>query len=158
MALMRNQQRREHSKLVPQELCPPFPCQGSERLYRWCSQSRIQHKEQGSKNLAVIILLCFKTVKRQKVDGLSSSVQSFSPTLCDTMDCSTPGLPVHHQVLELTKTHVHQAADANCLILCCPPLLLLSVFPCIRVFSSMSFLCIRWPKYWSFSFSLGVFQ
>ena len=71
---MRNQQRREHSKLVPQELCPPFPCQGTKRLYRWCSQSRIYDKEQGSKNLAVIILHCFKRVKRQKVDGPSSSV------------------------------------------------------------------------------------
>ena len=73
------------------------------------------------------------------------------------MDCSTPGFPVHHQLLELTQTHVHQVGDAiqssNHLILCHPLLLLPSVFPTIRVFSDESVLCIRWPKYWSFSIS-----
>ena len=48
--------------------------------------------------------------------------------------------------------HVHRVSDVIHLILCCP-LLLPSVFPSIRVFSSQSLLCIRWPKYWSFSFS-----
>ena len=73
------------------------------------------------------------------------------------MDCSTPGLPVFHQLLEFTQTHVHCIADAiQPLILCCPLLLLLpSIFPSIRVFSNESVLCIRWPKYWSFSFSFN---
>ena len=123
------------------------------------------------------------------------------------MNCSTPGLPVHHQLPEFTQTHVHRVGDAiqpshprfsfcsvqslsrvrlflspwtaagqaplsstiswswlkfmsteqmmlsNHLILCCPLLLLPSVFPSIRVFSSESGVRIRWPKYWSFSIS-----
>ena len=71
------------------------------------------------------------------------------------MDYSTQGLPVHHQLLELTQTHVHWVDDAIYhLILCRPLLLLPSIFPSIRVFSVESVLCIRWPKYWSFSFSI----
>ena len=69
------------------------------------------------------------------------------------MDCSTPGLPVHHQLPELAQIHVH--LPSNNLILCRPLLLLPSVFPRIRVFSSESVLCIRWPKYWSFSFNIS---
>ena len=70
--------------------------------------------------------------------------------------CSTPGLPVHHQLLELAQTHIHRVGvPSNYLILCRPLLLLPSVFPSIRVFSSESVLCIRWPKYWSFSLSIS---
>ena len=85
-----------------------------------------------------------------------SSVAQWCPTLCDPMDCSTPGLPVYHQLPEFTQTHVHWVGDAisNHLILCYPLLLLPSIFPSIRVFSNESALCIRWPKYWSFSFSI----
>ena len=62
----------------------------------------------------------------------------------------------HHQLLELAQTHVHQVRDAiNHLILCHLLLLLPSIFPSIRVFSNESVLCIRWPKYWSFSFSIS---
>ena len=61
-----------------------------------------------------------------------SSVIQSCPTLCDPMDCSTPGLPVHHQLPELIQTQV--VMPSNHLILCCP-LLLLSIFPSIRVFS-----------------------
>ena len=72
------------------------------------------------------------------------------------MDCSKPGLPVHHQLLELTQTHVHRVGDAiqpsHPLL---SPLLLPSIFASIRVFFSESFLCIRWPKYWSLSFSIS---
>ena len=71
------------------------------------------------------------------------------------MDCSTPGFPVHHQLPELTQTHAHQVGDAiQYLILCHPLLLPPSIFPSIRVFSNESVLCISWPKYWSFSFSI----
>ena len=77
------------------------------------------------------------------------------PTLCDPMDCSTPGFPVHHQLPELAQTHVHRIGDNNHLILCCPLLLLPSIFPSIRVISKESVLPIRWPKYWSFSFSIS---
>ena len=85
---------------------------------------------------------------------LSSITQSCS-TLCYPMDCSTPGLPVHHQLLEFTQTHVHWVGDAIHLILCCPLLLLPSIFPSIRVFSNESALRIRWPKYWNFTFNIS---
>ena len=84
-----------------------------------------------------------------------SSVAQSSPGLCDPMDCSTPGLPVHHQLLELAQTHVHQVSDAIHLILCHSLLLLPSVFPSIRIFSNESVLHIRWPEYWSLSFSIS---
>ena len=85
-----------------------------------------------------------------------SLVTQSCPTLCDPMACSTPGFPVHHQLPELAQTHVHGVNDAiNHLILCRLLLLLPSIFPSIRVFSSESVLCIRWPKYWSFSFSIS---
>ena len=85
-----------------------------------------------------------------------SSVAQSCPTLCDPMNRSMPGLPVHHQLLEFTETQVHRVSDAiNHLILCCPPLLLPSIFPSIRVFSNESALRIRWPKYWSFSFNIS---
>ena len=71
------------------------------------------------------------------------------------MDCSTSSLPVHHQLLELAQTHVHRVGDANNLILYHPLLLLTSIFPSVRVFTSESVLTTRWPKYWSFSFSIS---
>ena len=71
------------------------------------------------------------------------------------MDCSTPGFTVHHPLLELAQTHVHSIGDA--IQPSHPPsflLLLPSIFPSIRVFSSESVLPIRGPKYWSFSFNI----
>ena len=81
-----------------------------------------------------------------------SHVQLFAtPT-----DCNMPGLPVHHQLPELAQTHVHRDGDAIqpshfLLSPSAPPL----IFPSIRVFSNESVLRIRWPKYWSFSFSIS---
>ena len=72
------------------------------------------------------------------------------------MDCSTPGLSVHHQPPELAQTHVHRVGvPSNHFVLFHPLLLLPSIFPSIRVFSNESALHIKWPKYWSFSFSIG---
>ena len=72
------------------------------------------------------------------------------------MDSSKPGFPVHHQIPELAQTHVHRVGDAiqpsHCLS---PPLILPSIFPSIRVFSNESDLHNRWPKYWSFNFSIS---
>ena len=66
------------------------------------------------------------------------------------------GLPLHHQLPEFTQTHVHETVlPSNHLILCHPLLLPPSIFPSIRVFSNESVLPIRWPKYWSFSFSIS---
>ena len=72
------------------------------------------------------------------------------------MHCSKPGFPVHHQLLELAQIHVYRVSDAiHHLILYRPLLLLPAIFPNIRVFSNESLLHIRWPKYWSFSFSIS---
>ena len=84
---------------------------------------------------------------------LLSSVTQSCPTLWDPMDCSTPGLPVHHQLREFTQTHVHWVGDA---VQPSHPLLLpLSIFSSIRVFSNESVLHIRWPRYGSFCLSIS---
>ena len=84
-----------------------------------------------------------------------SSVAQSCPTLCDPMNHSTPGLPVHHQLPEFTQTHVHESVmPSSHLILCHPLLLLPPIPPSIRVFSNESTLRMRWPKYCSFSFSI----
>ena len=85
-----------------------------------------------------------------------SSVAQSCPTLCDPMNPSTPGLPVHHQLPEFTQTHVHQVGDA--FQPSHPPsslLLLPPIPPSIRVFSNESTLRMRWPKFWSFSFGIS---
>ena len=77
-----------------------------------------------------------------------SSVAQSCPTLCGPMNCSTPGLPVNHQLPEFTQTHVHRVSDAI------KPSHPLSSPPSIRIFSNESALHMRWPKYWSFSFNI----
>ena len=85
-----------------------------------------------------------------------SSITQSCRTLYDPMSCSTPGLPVHHQLPECTQTmFIESVMPSNRFILCRPLLLLPSIFPNIRVFSNDSALCIRWPKYWSFSFNIS---
>ena len=81
------------------------------------------------------------------------SVAQSCSTLSHLMDCSTPGLPVHHQLRSLLRLLSESVMPSNHLILCRPLLLLPSIFPSIRVFSNESVLCIRWPKYYSFSIS-----
>ena len=85
-----------------------------------------------------------------------SSVAQSCLTLCDPMNCSMPGLPVYHHLPEFTQTHVHRVGDviqpSHLLSSPSPPA---SIFPKIRVFSNESVLHIRWPKYWSFSFSIS---
>ena len=76
-------------------------------------------------------------------------------TLCSPMNCNMPGFPVLHHLPELAQTHVHGIDDAIHLFLCHPLLLLPSIFPRIKVFSNELVLSIRWPKYWSFSFSIS---
>ena len=86
-----------------------------------------------------------------------SSVAQSCPTLCDPMNRSTPGLPVHYQLSESIPKpmSIELVMPSNHLILCRPLLLLPSIFLSIRVFSDESALCIRWPKYWSFSFNIS---
>ena len=83
------------------------------------------------------------------------SVAQSCPTLCNPMNCSTPGFPVLHLSWSLLKLmFIELVMPSNHLILCCPFLLLPSIFSSIRVFSSESGLHIGWPKYWSFRFSV----
>ena len=83
----------------------------------------------------------------------SSAAQSCL-TLCDPMNHSTPSLPIHHQLMSMFRLmSIESVMPSNHLILCCPRLLSPSIFPSIRVFSNQPVLHIKWPKYWSFSFS-----
>ena len=86
--------------------------------------------------------------KRDMDAGQISSVAQLCLTLCNPMDCSTPGFPILYYLPELAQTSNH-------VILCRPLPLLPSIFPSIRVFSNESVLSIRSPKYWSFSFSIS---
>ena len=110
---------------------------------------------------SLLTLSCLYPIpKRSSSLSIFSSVQFSSvtqscPTLCNPIDCSMPGLPVHHQLLEFTQTHtIESVMPSNHLILCHPLLLSPSIFPSIKVFSNESALPIKWPKYWSFSFSI----
>ena len=102
--------------------------------------------------MCVCVCVCVCVYNISSVQ-FSSAAQSCL-TLCDPINCSTPRLPVHHQLPEFNQTHVHQVSDAIQPSLCRPLLLLSPIPPRIRVFSNESSLRIRWPKYWSFSFSI----
>ena len=101
-----------------------------------------------SGTVIIALLLSFSSVQ-------FSSVAQSCPNLCDPMNRSTPGLPVHHHLPEFTQTHVHQVSDAiqpsHPLSSPSPPA---PNPPSIRVFSNESTLHMRWPKYWSFRFSI----
>ena len=85
-----------------------------------------------------------------------SSVAQSRLTLCDPIDCSTPGFSVHHQLLELTQTHVRRVGGAiqPSHPLSSPSLSAFNLSQHQGLFQCVSF-CIRWPKYWSFSFSIS---
>ena len=84
------------------------------------------------------------------------SVAQSCLTVCDPMDCSTPGFTVHQNSWSLLRLKsIELVMPSSHLILCGPLLLLPSIFPSIRVFSNESALHIRWPKYWSFSFNIS---
>ena len=91
--------------------------------------------------------------------ALHCSVTQLCLTLCNPMDCSTPIYPVLHHLQSLLKLmSIESVMSTNHLILCHPLLLLPSIFPSTRVFSNELALCIRWPKYWSFSVSISPFN
>ena len=99
---------------------------------------------------------CVQRRKRILWELQFSSVTQSCPTLCNPMNCSTPGLPVHHQLPEFTQTHIHRLGDAIqpshssvIPISSCPQPL-----PASESFLMSQLLCMRWPKYWSFSFSI----
>ena len=83
-----------------------------------------------------------------------SSVTQSCPALCDPMNYSTPGLRVHHQLRSSLKLMSIESVVPSSRLILCRPLLLPPIPPSIRVFSSESTLRMKWPKYWSFSFSI----
>ena len=109
------------------------------------------------RNNETSFLLSYQLVTIGRSPSLQfSSVTQSCPTLCDPMNRSTPGLPVHHQLPEFTQLRSFELVmPSSHLILCSPLLLLPPIPPSIRVFSNESTLHMRWPKYWSFSFSIS---
>ena len=111
--------------------------------------------KQQPQTLVLPPLLFSSNMKESTLSVQFSSVTQSCSTLCDLMNCSTPGLLVHHQLPESTQTHVHWVSDA---IQPSHPLSSPSPglnFSSIRVFSNESALHIRWPKYWHFSFNIS---
>ena len=88
-------------------------------------------------------VLCNLRLARAPLGVSVSSVAQSCPTLCDPMNCSTPGLPVHHQLPQFTTELVMPSSH---LMLCCPLLLLPTIHPSIRIFSNESTIHMRWPK------------
>ena len=103
----------------------------------------------------VLLIFLFKLLFRHEVVS-DSSVAKSCLTLWDPKDYSMPGFSVLHHLPEFAQTHVCQSMmPSNALIICGPLLLLPPIFPSIGIFSSESALCIRWPKYWGFNFSIS---
>ena len=100
------------------------------------------------------IIVC--SLVRLEFDIQFSSVAQSCLTLCNPMDCSMPGFPIHYQSRSLLKLmSIELVMPSNHLNLCRPLLLPSSIFPSIRVFSNESALRIKWPKHWSFSFNIS---
>ena len=117
----------------------------------WLTVWTIYPMISGILNFPIFIVLLFFLLSVQ-----FSSVTQSCLTLCDPMNSSMRGLPIHHHLPESTQTHVHQVSDAIHFIPCFPLLILPPVLPSIRVFSNESTLRMRWPKYWSFSFNISL--
>ena len=110
------------------------------RAYDWTSYK-----------ISLFLKLYFKSASSVQF----SSVSQLCPTLCNPMNRSTPGLPVHHQLPEFTQTQsIESVMPSSHLILCCLLFILPPIPPNIKVFSNESTLRMRWPKHWSFSFSI----
>ena len=105
-----------------------------------------------------------KSVHRVELQSIGDFIQSYQYssvfqsclTLCNPIDCSTPGLPVFTNSQNLLKLmSIESVMPSSHLILSRRLLFLASIFPSIRVFSNLSVLCIRWPKYWRFRFTIS---
>ena len=119
-------------------------------------QMEIKHLQQKLKVLFFLSKM-YQNLWNSASKNIRAVVVQSCPTLCDPMNCSTPGFLVLHYLPELAQTHVHWFDDANPqshpLL---PHFLLALILSSIRVFSNEAALPIRWPKYWSFSFSISV--
>ena len=157
---------KRKSNWVASEVHLPTPCH--TQLLSYPSVLSKKHEKETAemsrheilrRKLTLILMNANDPYLNLRAGVVLSSVQFITqscPTLCDPMDRSTPGLPVHHQLPEFTQTQVHWFGNAiQPLVLCYLLLLPSSIFPSIKVFSNESTLCIRWPKYWSFSFNIS---
>ena len=93
--------------------------------------------------------------RKLPIQFLCCSFAKLCLALCDSMDCRMPGFPISHHLLEFAQVHVHCIGDSIQISHPLLPSSLLSIFPSIKVFSNNSAVCIRWPRYWSFSFSIS---
>ena len=119
---------------------------------RWVAKNQKQLIDWAVTIVLYMWMFNFVTYISQSVNSVTQSCL----TLCNPMDYSTPGLPVHHEIPEYTQLmSTESVMPSNHLILCCPLLPPPTIFPSIRVFSIESVLRIRWPKYWNFSFSIS---
>ena len=122
--------------------------------HTWGPLSLSSGSSESSEERCLLLFFYWSIIALQCYVQFSSVAQSCL-TLCNPMNHSTPGLPVHHQLPEFTQTHVHRVGDAiqpsHPLLSPFPPA---PIPPSIRVFSNESTLCMRWPEYWSFSFSI----
>ena len=144
--------RQEHWSGLPFPSPGDLPDLGIKPSLLYCRQTVYQLSFKGSPK---------EHGRYSKFDDYHSvqfrSVAQLCSTLCDPMNCSTPGFPVHHQLPEFTQTHVHRVCDAiqpSHLLSSSSPLAPNSLMSSIRVFSNESTLRMRWPKYWSFSLSI----
>ena len=165
---------RPHGMQQTKLPCPslsPWVCSNSCPLSLWCHPtissslcpsflSLIFSQHQGLFQWVSSLHQVAKVLKLQ-LQHQFSSVQFNPSVVSDSLwpqGLQGTGFPTHHQLPELTQTHVHWVGDAiqPSHSLSFPSVLLpVSIFPSIRVFFSESILCIRWPKYWSFSFSIS---
>ena len=116
------------------------------------------HKNQSGSNHIVCCLRLDSPISEPWARFLFpfSSVAQSCLTLCDLMNHSTPGVPVHHQLLEFTQLMtIESVMPSSHLVLCHPLFHLPPIPPSIRVFPNKSALHMRWPKYWSFRFSIS---
>ena len=130
----------------------------SSENFRVSRNWKMEYKLHRDKQLNVIFkeLVKWQGFKKSTPCVIFSSGAQLCSTLCDPMDCSTPGLPVITNSWSLLKLmSIELVMPSSHLMLCRPLLLLPSIFPSIRVFSNESVLPIRWPKYWSFSVSIS---
>ena len=118
----------------------------------------LPRKARDSPGVKTPVKVEFKKTNGKQLSSVQvSSVTKSCPTLCDTMDCSTPGFPVHHQLPELAEAHVPQVSDAiqPSHLLFSPSPLAFNLSQHQGLFQYESVLCIRWPKFRSFSFSIN---
>ena len=138
-------------------LCPPPGSLSWLHVPHACLTLKLRFSLQLTCTEFILQVFCILMKVIQSNSVQFSSVTQSCPTLCNPMNRSMPGFPVHHHIPEFTETHVHRVGDAIQ-----PSHPLSSLFPPapnpsfpIRVFSNESTLRVRWPKYWSFSFSIS---